>query len=241
MENRKPIQFLLCDDDEGFLHRLREALEVLLRERQVDFRICTACTMEEIPQSILSGCDIAFLDIDFVGKDYSGLDIARRIRASGKGAVIIFVTNFVEYAPEGYEVQAFRYLLKKHIFEKLESCLHLALEQVQTAPAVLSVKIDGERVDIPLAEILYIESQLRTVEIHLQSGNFHRCYRSISELEAQLEEQGFLRIHRSYLVNMGKLKRFQSKGAVLTDGTELPVSTQHYNEQKKKYLLWKQF
>lgn len=75
--------------------------------------------MERIPDSILSGCDIAFLDIDFEGKRYNGIDIARRIRSKRKDAVIIFVTNYIEYAPEGYEINAFRYVLKSEISRKL--------------------------------------------------------------------------------------------------------------------------
>ncbi len=72
--------------------------------------------MEEISTQILSSADIAFLDVDYSGKNYNGMDIARKLRSLRKDTVIIFVTNFIEYAPEGYEVQAFRYILKREIF-----------------------------------------------------------------------------------------------------------------------------
>ena len=62
---------------------------------------------------------------------------------------------------------------------------------------------------------------------------------SLSELEEQLEPKGFLRIHKSYLVNMAHLKKYQSQQAVLSDGTVLRVSARSYAAQKQKYLLWK--
>ena len=65
----------------------------------------------------LSSYDIAFLDIDM--GDSSGIDLARTLRRETPGVVIVFLTNFIQYAPEGFEVQAFRYLLKRDMNEKL--------------------------------------------------------------------------------------------------------------------------
>ena len=65
----------------------------------------------------LSSYDLAFLDIDM--GDSSGIDLARTLRRENPGVVIVFLTNFIQYAPEGFEVQAFRYLLKRDMTEKL--------------------------------------------------------------------------------------------------------------------------
>ena len=61
----------------------------------------------------------------------------------------------------------------------------------------------------------------------------------IQDLEHQLEPKGFLRIHKSYLVNMRHLKKFQCREAVLSNGTVLRVGEKTYADKKKKYLLWK--
>lgn len=242
---RPMIRIIICDDDENFLIRLQYAITDTLHRMDIAAKIHIYTCAEKIGDPILSSCDIAFLDVDFANSQYNGLDIARKLRSVRKDSIIIFVTNFIEYAPDGYEVQAFRYMLKLDIEQKLQEYLRLAITQLHSISETLKIKINGEIIDIPLNAVLYIESQLRMVMIHVQRGEnsmnakTYSCYATLSDLETQLESKGFLRIHKSYLVNMAHLKRFQCKEAVLDNGATLRVSEQNYAQQKKKYLFWK--
>lgn len=229
------IHFVLCDDDPRFLEELRHQVETNL---SCAHRIHTFTAMEQIPDSILSGCDIALLDADFSGKRYSGIDIARRLRSLRRDAVILFITHYIEYAPEGYEVNAFRYLLKSAVRSKLPGYLAEAVAQVRSGRASLKLQIGGEWMNVPLSEILYIRSDRHTVTVHTGAKRY-TYYQSLTVLEEMLSDQGFLRIHKSVLVNMAHLKQFHSQGAVLSDGTQLRVSEMHYSENKKQFLLWK--
>ena len=239
------IRIIICDDDDAFLEKLRQGIETELNGMGIAARIHTYGRMDDIGQPILESCDIAFLDIDFTNSRYSGLDIARKLRAVRRDAVIIFVTNFIEYAPEGYEVQAFRYMLKLDAGSKLREYLRQAIIQLQSHCETLKIKVSGEIIDIPLRSILYMESQLHTVLIHVQkdpsekSAKTYTCYAALADMEKQLEPQGFLRIQKSYLVNMAHLRRFQCREALLDNGTVLPVSAKSYAGQKQKYLYWK--
>ena len=232
------VRIIICDDNRTFLDRLSADMESALDGLNAKAKVYPYTQMESIPDSILSGCDIAFLDIDFEGKRYNGIDIARKIRAVRKDAVIIFVTNYIEYAPEGYEVNAFRYVLKSDIQKKLPLYLPDALAQLRTERETMKIQNGGELIDIPLSDILYMESQQHTVIIHTPQKEY-RCYNSLTALEEELEAKGFLRIHNSYLVNMAHLTKYQSQEAVLSDGTSLRVSARSYAVQKQKYLLWK--
>ena len=229
------IHIVLCDDDPRFLEELRQQVEDVL---DCAHRLHTFTAMEQIPDSILSGCDIALLDADFSGKRYSGIDIARRLRSFRTDAVILFVTNYIEYAPEGYEVHAFRYLLKSALRQKLPGYLHDAVEQVRSGRASLKLQIGGEWMDVALSEILYIKSDRHTVTVHT-ARKCYTYYNSLTALEELLSDRGFLRIHKSILVNMAHLRKFHSQGAVLSDGTQLRVSEMNYGENKKRFLLWK--
>ncbi len=232
------ISIIICDDDAGFAARLKDLLHQTLQTENRRARIHIFDAMETISAYMLSGCDLAFLDIDFDRKRYTGIDIARKLRQYRKDAVIIFITNYLEYAPEGYEVGAFRYVLKSEVEKKLPLYLPEALAQLETQQEVLKIQNYGERIDIPLPQILYLESQQHTVTIHTTQRD-HIFYSSLTALEKQLESKGFLRIHKSYLVNMAHLTRYQSHEAVLTDGTVLRVSARSYGEKKQQYLLWK--
>lgn len=101
------IRILICDDSVLFASQLKDAVEASMKKRDLKVKIHEFHCAEEIGSEILSSCDIAFLDIDFKGKDYNGIDIARKLRDLHNDAVVVFITNYIEYAPAGYEVQAF--------------------------------------------------------------------------------------------------------------------------------------
>lgn len=238
------IRIVLCDDNQRFLATLRNKIREVLDAHKIDAVILPFGNVESIPEHILSSSDIFFLDIDFSGKEYTGIDIARKIRKFNQNSIIVFVTNFIEYAPVGYEVQAFRYILKNEISLKLEQYLLQTVSKVEVEHETIQVQIAGETITIPLPDILYIESQGHAAIIQVsksgaQAVKSYKLYASLASLEQRLSSQGFLRIQRSYLVNIRRMKKFQCTEAVLDNGTVLRVSEKHYAEQKKQYLLWK--
>ena len=237
-------KILRCDDDHNFATKLSFEIRRILGNDGKKLQIYIFEHAEDIPKRHLAECDIAFLDIDFAGKEYTGIDIARQVRKFQSNAVIIFVTNFSEYAPEGYEVQAFRYLLKNEINKKLKPYLIQAFTQLTTVKKVFPITVSGDVINLPMDSILYMESQLHIVVAHMINQDSkisptYSFYSTLGNIENQLSTEGFLRIHKSYLVNMKHIIKFQCKEAVLSDGTILKVSEKNYSEQKKKYLLWK--
>lgn len=136
------LNVLICDDDVGMIDTMRSIVESVLQKSGKKARIHTFTDASLISDQLLSGYDIALLDIDFEEAGYNGMDVARRLRIFRRDTVIIFVTNFIEYAPEGYEVQAFRYVLKRDIDSDLEPNLLLALKNLnkQTLP----IQVNGE-------------------------------------------------------------------------------------------------
>ena len=97
---------------------------------------------------------------------------------------------------------------------------------------------------MPLTDVLYMESQGHQIIIHIQktgakTPQLYRFYASLGSLECQLCTQGFLRIQKSYLVNMRHIQKYRCNEAELDNGEKLPVSEKNYAEQKKQFLLWK--
>ena len=238
------IQIILCDDNDVFLEKFRAEIHGSLKKSKITAVVQTYSSAEAIPAAMMAEADILFLDIDFTDKNYTGIDIAKKIREVNDHAVIVFVTNYIEYAPEGYEVQAFRYLLKSDIESKLDRCLEQILGKMQSVQETVLINSAGETLELPLSDILYIESQLHNAVIYIQTLGTDtvkevRVYSSLSNLEQQLSEKGFLRVQKSYLVNMRRIAKYQCSEALLDNGTVLKVSQKMYAEQKKKYLLWK--
>lgn len=239
------IRLLICDDEVEFLKSLSEEINSIFTQMNRNVEIHSFQSWDDISDMLFSTCDIAVLDVDYEGKTYNGMDIARKLRTYRKDAIIIFVTNFIEYAPEGYEVQAFRYLLKSNLKEYLCKYIRQAVEQVDMLQETIKIQINGEVIDISLEHVLYFEVLQHNITVYLQKSllskdiKTYSYYGSLSDLEQKLEPRGFLRIHKSYLVNMRHLRKYQCREALLDNGMTLRVGEKSYAENKKKYLRWK--
>lgn len=237
------LNVLICDDDKAMVEAMVSIVENVLTETDKKARIHTSTDATLISDQLLSSCDIALLDIDFDEAGYNGMDVARRLRTLRSDTVLIFVTNFIEYAPEGYKVQAFRYVLKRDIHSDLKPNLLLALKNLNKE--TLPIQVNGEIINLALDDILYLEVRQHNVTAVMRQQTQDKkqkeytFYAPLSELEEQLEPYGFLRIHKSYLVNMKYIKKFQCREALLTNGITLRVGEKSYAEKKQKYLLWK--
>ena len=109
------LNLLICDDEPAVVEQVSASLRDHCEKSGISAHFYPFSDPGAIKD--LSSYDIAFLDIDM--GDSSGIDLARTLRRENPGVVIIFLTNFIQYAPEGFEVQAFRYLLKRDMNEKL--------------------------------------------------------------------------------------------------------------------------
>lgn len=237
------IHIALLDDNPLFLHQARDFVWEILKKNNIGATVQAFEDANHLSLKDLSYFDIFILDIDFPGKDLSGIDIAKRIRQVRQDSVLIFLTNYIEYAPEGYEVQAFRYLLKSDITQKLGLYLLEAKKYLQDQNEIICIRHNGEEINLQVQQILYIESQKHVAVFHVQNSKNSTCqyrlFMSLKDLELQLSERGFLRIQKSYLVNMNRVVKFRCEGITLDNGIVLPISEKNYSMLKARYMLWK--
>ena len=234
------ISILLCDDDTEFMGIFGDEILDSFKKLNLKAEISTYKSVEYIPEDKLASCDMAFLDIDFEGEEYNGINIAQKLREVNDKAILFFVTNFIDYAPAGYEVKAFRYILKRDRNEVLDRYIMQATEQIADDREFLDISGSDSFTEILLDDITYFEVLGHEVIIHEKEG-VHTLNSSLSSLEEQLDKCGLLRVHNSYLVNMHYIGKYRSRECILTDGTLIPVSERNYSVQKQKYLLWKGF
>lgn len=237
------INVIICDDDKVFADELGKKISIILSGSNIKAKIQVFDMAEKIGSEVLKSCDIAFLDIDFKNKSYNGIGIARKLRELRNEAVIVFVTNYIEFAPEGYEVQAFRYLLKEDITKKLTPCLEQILTHIRKRKNTMKISVEGEIVELEIRDIAYIEALGHTLTFHVYNGTLPEkrlcCYSTLSKMEAELDSQGFVRLHKSFIVNMAHIKKLTCDEVELKEGTKLRVSNKMYPVCRKKYMLWK--
>lgn len=230
------MKFLICDDDDLMLKKLSLLIKNSPENKCYSNKIIEITNPTDV--NIADEYDVAFLDIDM--PQMRGIDLARKIHEQWPNTVIIFITNYVQYAPDGYEVGAFRYLMKNQITEKLIDYLDLAIKERAKRLRVITIQINGERINVPVSNILYMESSARIITMHLIENvrPMYQFYWNMSDLAQKFEILGFLRVHKSYLVNMKYIEIFQCKRLEIKGGILIPSSERKYSELKQRYLTW---
>lgn len=173
---------------------------------------------------------IAFLDIEM--ENITGLAIARQLPEE---TCFIFTTAYLDYALEGFELDAVDYLHKPFAYSRFQTAIFKALRRLRLDEAVddnryILVKQDYNNVSIPLAEILYIEAMEGYVKIYRENGDCTVSRMILKNIGRQLPEQDFIRIHRSFIVQKSKIKSFNKREIELRTGKLLPIGRLYSNE-----------
>lgn len=183
---------------------------------------------------ILSGSEVDLMYIDIDMPDINGLDFVKTLRQKPQ---IVFTTAFSEYAIEGFRVNALDYLLKPigyNEFLKSANRARVYFESIKPSKSVeekrkdfLFIKADYKVNKISLDDIVYIEGMREYVRIHLINGKSLMPLYSMRSLEEQLPSGSFMRVHRSYIVNLDKVVTVQNNRIVFSDKVFIPVSDQY--------------
>ncbi len=172
--------------------------------------------------------DVLLCDAKMEGLD--GIALCRRLREYDPDLYIVFITNYVEYAPAGYEVGLFRYLLKPVTKEMLEKVL-AEIRQDADKSGKLVLKTSFGNMIVNAHDILYMEIQDKETEVHCEDSVF-RVSKSLAELEEMVADMSFFRIHRKYLVNLERVREFDQFQLTLDNGGFLPISYRKSHEFK---------
>lgn len=229
------IRVALCDDEEP----VREYLGGLLEEWKERQNDQLQIESFESAESFLFQYEedkrwqLLILDIE-MGK-MNGVELAKKVREHNKEVQILFVTGYMEYISDGYEVEALHYLLKPVTKEKLFSVLDRARERMKTSEKALFLQGSDETVRIPYYEIRYVEVQHNYVTIH--AAEDYTVKKTLSELEEELGD-GFFRTGRSFLVNLKCVKRITKKEVALKDETAIPLSRGMYEKINRAMIRY---
>lgn len=176
-----------------------------------------------------------FLDVMMPGMD--GLAIAREIRHFDETANIIFLTSSPDFAYESYSVRALDYLLKPVSEEKLFSLLNELSYKEQKNYEVLTLKQGSTLFRIPFSRIIYVEVNKKHLYFTMTDGSVQRVFGTLKEYESQLfARPEFMRIHRSYIVNMTHVAQLSPTSIRTFAGNNLPVSRLLYPQLQKDYM-----
>ena len=213
------MRIAVCDDEELFRIEFKSVLDKVLINSEYD--IDTFSGGSSLYEAFLKNpFDLVFLDIEMPGID--GITLAKRLRAVSENVQIVFLTSHIEYALEGYEVNALRYLVKPVDMNKLSEVLKYIQDKKNNSRQIM-IKQEGEDIVIDISDIIYMESMDKNVRIVTSKSEYITRY-NISDYEEELKNSGFLRIHRGYLISLSKVKKIVKNDVVMDGDISLPVS-----------------
>ena len=240
------LRVAIVDDEEPARMVLREYLE-----GEPDVELVAECAngFEAVKAVAEIKPDVLLLDVQMPKLD--GFEVLELV---GRDTAVVFTTAYDEYALRAFDVHAVDYLLKpfgrarlQEALERTRQRLNQASTPARPAPADISAAArpsgsrlsrivirDGAHVHVvPLERVDYIEAQDDYIAVH-EGGRALLKDQTLSNLESQLDPRRFVRIHRSFLLNLDRLARLEATGkdsrmAILHDGRRLPVSKSGYS------------
>ena len=225
------IKIAICDDE--YIHRkilLKYVKRLFLSE---SYEVLEFSSGENLLRDYPEELDILLLDIQMLG--INGIETAKKIRLFDTNVTIVFTTAISDFMQEGYEVRAFRYLLKPIKYNDFSKHLIQCKKEVlSNKEKCISIKeIDeGKNIIIPVNSILYIEMECRITLIHTDN-KIYKTREPIKKFENDLKEFLFYRCHRAYLINLYKINSIGKNTVVIKDN-EILVSRYKVKELKMK-------
>lgn len=234
-----PVKIAICDDTEEFADGLKSEIENICAKKDWPLETEVFYSSLSLLNADLSSFHVLFLDIDM--PDLNGLETARKLREKYKRIILVFVTAFVEYAPAGYKVDAFRYPLKQQINEDLPFTMEEIAGKLSASAETIIVEGKAGTKLVRVENILYIEgTPYRRTRLHMDnSADLIEADGRLSDFEARLHDSGFLKIQRSYIVNMAQISRISSYRVILKSGEALKASESYYKQVQASFLRWK--
>lgn len=222
------LRCLAVDDEPLALQQIGEYIK-----RTPILELVSLCARPHQAADLLAKNPVDLLFADIEMPDLSGMDL---IKSLPNPPLVIFTTAYDSYAVESYRVNAVDYLLKPFSHAEFLQASQKALElfqQRQSNPItsvvadpladVLFVKADYQSVRIDIPDITYIEGMKDYVRIHRPPHKAVMTLASLKSLEERLLPKGFLRIHRSYVIQLSKISRLEKGLVVLQSGEQIPI------------------
>lgn len=180
--------------------------------------------------------DVFLLDVEMPEKD--GLSIALEIKKKYAEPIIIYISDFPEYAPRGYEVNAYRYILKKEIREKLSAAYDSLQDKIHKDKGNYYVIMKNSQYEQVLQQnIYYIKKEKKYVLMQTEEGE-KKIRKTLAEVYAELDKEHFMFIDKGCIVNLRHIVKMAEQSVKMRDETHLQISRPRLKETRHRVLKY---
>ncbi len=231
------LNIAICDDERYICDFLTKSVMDCLAKADLEGNVTVFDDGQPLVDLYKEGkasFDLILLDITM--KKCDGMTAAKMIRATDDKVMIVFVTSSAEYVFTGYEVRAFRYILKPELLHGFTGVFRECLDELtRSNEQRFTFQKASETVSLPLKDILYFESDKRIITIKTLNEEYS-FYGKLDNIEEQLKKLDFVRCHQSFLVNAKKITAVRINDLTLNNGDIIPVSKRRAKETNEAFL-----
>ena len=230
------LKIAVCDDSRELLEKVEKDLLEYESVRSTPVTIHTYTNAMELLDG-LKKTDYDILILDIIMPGFTGMQAAHEIRKFNEEIKIIFLTSSKEFAIESYSVGAYYYLLKPVLKEKLFPVLDKVVSEITSKQESCVIYTHMGIVNIPFAKIECLEVYNKHLVFHLSDGSTKETRGALSDYEnIFLDRKEFLKIHRSYILNMDYIHSIEAGEIVTYSGKRFPVSRLVAKDIKEHYM-----
>lgn len=226
------MRVAICEDEE-----IQQAeLESMLNSISHSFSIEKYLSGESLVDDYENDKRFDVILLDMQMKELDGIETAKAIRSFDEKCIIVIITSLLEYAVDGYGVNAFDFILKPVNKMKFQNVMEKAINLIRKAENSTYIVEERDKTSIiKTSDIMYLESNGRKVIVKCDDATIINN-ENITAAEKKLGSSGFVRISRYFLVNMSYINEINGKYVVLKNSEELPLSRKSSGDIKKEYM-----
>ncbi len=235
------MRIYLCEDIKAHTGQLQEVLENCARECKTDIIITCFSTAEDLLSDLRQKKEtgeslpiLLFSDIELPGM--SGVELGKILKLEMPQIRLVFMTAYEQYAIEGYETGAMRYLLKPPVKGEIIKIL-LEMIDVQSREKHIIIKNAKEEICVAVKDILYISAEDKYLVVHTKDQK-HLTRGSLQDYEDMLNKYGFFRVHRKYLVNLRYHKSITNGNITLSNEAVVPMSRRKESAYRGAFMKY---
>jgi len=230
------LKIAICDDDINDLAHISNLIGKYQSEKNFQIRCDAFSNIVELLDSMHKHTyDILFLDILMPG--LTGVQAAHEVRRFDNEVKIIFLSSSPEFAVESYTVGAYYYFIKPAAEEKLFPIIDKLVYNYEISDGALYIKLSSGIMRIPFNKLEFLEVMYKRLFFHLTDGSVKEIHGSLSDFETQLvSREEFIKVHRSYIVNMKYIQELSSKELIVYTKKRIPISRLLYDKIRQAYM-----
>ncbi len=235
------IQIAVCDDNKVMLNYLAKQIRECFDEYSINYKISTFLSGNDLSKDYQKKLyDIVFLDIKM--SDMNGFDVAKNIRLISEKTLIVFITTESSLVYESFDYQPFNFIPKGNsdvIKLKLKGVIKKLIDYMNVNPSICLNLPYGEKKYLIIKQIIYITSRSNYLDIIYGNETIH-IRQKLNEIEKELPQRCFVRIHNRYLINLDHLCKIDnvSSTVLLDNQIELGISRSYRSGFLERYNIY---